>query len=148
MLGKKDQQPLTAVQGSTTLIARDTAVTGDIVFSGNLDVEGRVVGSIAAEPGKEAILRVVGGGIVEGEIRVPSAVINGRVAGDIHASGRLELADKAEVDGDVYYNLIEMAVGCKVNGGLRHVTPVSDDLAAKRDAKSQVTNVPGDAQTQ
>jgi cytoskeletal protein CcmA (bactofilin family) len=139
MLGRKEQQPLTAVQGSTTLIARETTITGDIVFSGNLDVEGRVVGSIVAEAGKEAMLRVVDGGAVEGEIRVPLAMVNGKVAGDIHASGRLELAEKAEVDGDVYYHLIEMAVGCKVNGGLRHIAPVSDDLAAKREAKAQAT---------
>jgi cytoskeletal protein CcmA (bactofilin family) len=139
MLGRKEQQPLTAVQGSTTLIAKETTITGDIVFSGNLDVEGRVVGSIVAESGKEAMLRVVDGGAVEGEIRVPLAMVNGKVAGDIHASGRLELAEKAEVDGDVYYHLIEMAVGCKVNGGLRHVAPVSDDLAAKREAKAQAS---------
>lgn len=131
MRGRKDK-PLSAVSGSTTLIARDAVVTGDIQFSGNLDIEGRVVGSITAEAGKEAMLRVVEGGKVEGEIRVPSAVINGQVSGDIHSTERLELAEKAEVDGDVYYHLIEMAVGCRVNGGLRHVSPIADDLAAKR----------------
>ena len=136
MRGRKDK-PLTAVQGSTTLIARDAIVTGDIQFAGNLDVEGKVVGSIIAESGKDAMLRVVEGGCVEGEIRVPSAVVNGKVAGDIYCGARLELADKAQVDGDVYYNLIEMAVGCKVNGGLRHTSPATDDLAAKREAKAQ-----------
>jgi hypothetical protein len=39
------------------------------------------------------------------------------------------------IDGDVYYNLVEMAVGAKVNGGLRHTSAVADDLAAKREAK-------------
>lgn len=140
MRGRKDK-PLTAVSGSTTLIARDATVTGDIQFSGNLDIEGKVVGSIVAEPGKEAMLRVVEGGRVEGEVRVPSAVVNGKVCGDIHCTERLELADKAEVDGDVYYHLIEMSVGCRVNGGLRHVSPIADDLAAKREqrAKEDVT---------
>jgi cytoskeletal protein CcmA (bactofilin family) len=46
------------------------------------------------------------------------------------------LAEQAVVDGDVYYNLIEMAVGAKVNGGLRHSSNVADDLAAKREAKA------------
>ena len=135
MLGRKDT-PLTAVQGGTTLIAKNATVTGDIQFSGNLDIEGRVVGAIIAEAGTEAMLHVVAGGSVEGEIRVPSAVVNGTVSGDIHSSGRLELADKAKVDGDVYYNLIEMAVGCKVNGSFRHVAPIADDLAAKREARA------------
>ncbi|EED36366.1 integral membrane protein CcmA involved in cell shape determination [Luminiphilus syltensis NOR5-1B] len=136
MRGRKEK-PLESVQGTTTLIAPQTVITGDIHFSGNLDIEGRVVGSIVADPDAEAMLRVIAGGSVEGEIRAPAAVINGKVAGDIHASQRLELADEAEVDGDVYYNLIEMAVGCKLNGGMRHVSPVSDDLARKREAREQ-----------
>lgn len=138
MRGLRDK-PLAAVQGSTTLIAKQATVTGDIQFSSNLDIEGRVVGAISVEPGKEAMLHIVEGGCVEGEIRVPSAVVNGKVTGDIHVTGRLVLAEKAEVDGDVYYNLIEMAVGCKVNGGLRHVAPKADDLAAKREERAQVS---------
>jgi cytoskeletal protein CcmA (bactofilin family) len=120
--------------GGTTLISSGTTVKGDITFTGQLDVEGAVVGSIQAEA-KDAVLRVVAGGKVSGEIRVPQATINGNVEGDIHTSERLELAEKAVIDGDVYYNLIEMAVGAKVNGGLRHTSSVADDLAAKREAK-------------
>ncbi|MBL6897971.1 MAG: polymer-forming cytoskeletal protein, partial [Luminiphilus sp.] len=110
-----------------------------ITFSGHLDIEGAVTGSIQAEPGQEAILRVVEGGMVAGEVKVPHAMINGSVEGDIHATERLELAESAVVDGDVYYNLIEMAVGAKVNGGLRHTSNVADDLAAKRVARAAET---------
>ncbi len=135
MRGRKDK-PVSSVKGSTTLISADTTVTGDIRFQGNLDIEGTVVGSVIAEPDVAATLRVVNGGRVEGEIRVPAALINGEVAGDIHCSDRLELAEQAVIDGDVYYNLVEMAVGCRVNGGLRHVTPVTDDLAVRREERA------------
>ena len=121
--------------GGTTLISSGTTVKGDITFCGQLDVEGSVVGSIQAESGKDAVLRVVAGGKVSGEIKVPHATVNGNVEGDIHTSERLELAEQAMIDGDVYYNLIEMSVGAKVNGGLRHTSSVADDLAAKREAK-------------
>lgn len=121
--------------GGTTLISSSTTVKGDITFTGQLDVEGAVHGSIQAESGKDAVLRVVAGGKVSGEIKVPHATVNGNVEGDIHTSERLELAEQAVIDGDVYYNLIEMAVGAKVNGGLRHTGSVTDDLAAKREAK-------------
>ena len=121
--------------GGTTLISSSTTVKGDITFTGQLDVEGAVHGSIQAESGKDAVLRVVAGGKVSGEIKVPHATVNGNVEGDIHTSERLELAEQAVIDGDVYYNLIEMAVGAKVNGGLRHTSSVADDLAAKREAK-------------
>ena len=128
--------------GRTTLISPGTIINGDIRFSGNLDIEGEVSGSIQAEAGQDAILRVVEGGKVSGEVKVPHAMINGNVEGDIHATERLELAERSVVDGDVYYNLIEMAVGAKVNGGLRHTSNVADDLAAKREAKVAET-VPG-----
>ena len=123
---------------STTLISSDT-IKGDISFTGQLDVEGTVVGSIQATSG-DAVLRVVSGGRVAGEIKVPHATVNGKVEGDIHASERLILSEQAVVDGDVYYNLIEMAVGAKVNGGLRHSSNVADDLAAKREAKAAEAN--------
>ena len=91
MRNKQTQMPA-AAKGSTTLISAGTTVSGDITFSGNLDIEGRVIGSISAEPGASALLRVVAGGSVEGEIRVPSTSISGSVEGDIYSSENLELA--------------------------------------------------------
>jgi cytoskeletal protein CcmA (bactofilin family) len=138
MLNRKESTFTGGSTGGTTLISSSTTVKGDITFTGQLDVEGTVVGFIQAEA-KDAVLRVVAGGRVLGEIKVPQATINGNVEGDIHTSERLELAEQAMVDGDVYYNLIEMAVGAKVNGGMRHTSSVADDLAAKREAKAADT---------
>jgi cytoskeletal protein CcmA (bactofilin family) len=139
MRNRKETVVTNSASGRTTLISPGTTVRGDISFSGHLDIEGTVMGSIQAEPGQDAILRVVEGGKVAGEVKVPHAMVNGNIEGDIHATERLELAERAVVDGDVYYNLIEMAVGAKVNGGLRHTSNVSDDLAAKREAKAAET---------
>ena len=71
---------------------------------------------------------------------MPSASINGSVKGNIYSADNLELTKGAVVAGDVFYNLIEMAVGAKVNGGLRHSSNVADDLAAKREAKAAEGN--------
>ena len=135
MLNRRDTMATGASSGGTTLISSETTVKGDITFTGQLDVEGTVVGSIQAGSG-DAVLRVVSGGRVAGEVKVPNTTINGKVEGDIHSSERLELAEQAVIDGDVYYNLIEMSVGAKVNGGMRHSSNVADDLAAKREAKA------------
>lgn len=139
MRNRKETVVTNSASGRTTLISPGTIVRGDITFTGQLDIEGEVMGSIQAEPGQEAILRVVEGGKVAGEVKVPHAMVNGNIEGDIHATERLELAESAVVDGDVYYNLIEMAVGAKVNGGLRHTSNVADDLAVKRVAKAAET---------
>jgi cytoskeletal protein CcmA (bactofilin family) len=124
-----------ASSGNTTLISSETTITGDVTFTGQLDIEGTVVGSVQAASG-DAVLRIVSGGRVAGEIKVPHATVNGKVEGDVHSTERLVLSEQALIDGDVYYNLIEMAAGAKVNGGLRHSSNVADDLAAKREAKA------------
>ena len=135
MRNRRESTAIGASSGNTTLISSETTITGDITFTGQLDIEGTVNGSVQAASG-DAVLRVVSGGRVAGEIKVPHATVNGKVEGDVHSSERLVLSEQAVIDGDVYYNLIEMAAGAKVNGGLRHSSNVADDLAAKREAKA------------
>ena len=53
--------------GSTTLIAEGTTLTGDIDFTGNLEIEGTVIGNIAS--GDEGSrIRVLNSGSVIGDI--------------------------------------------------------------------------------
>ncbi|MCO1333425.1 polymer-forming cytoskeletal protein [Microbulbifer sp. OS29] len=120
MLRKKEKQITMANTGSnhTTLIARQTEITGDIHFRGNLVVEGKVRGNVSAHSDSDARLQIVDGGIIEGEIRVPQVVINGHVKGDVYSARHLELAAKAMVEGNVHYKLIEMLKGAQVNGAL------------------------------
>ncbi len=120
MLGSRKKSR--AGSGATTLISQDTVVVGSIQFAGTLDVEGVVRGDIVARPDTEALVRVVGKGRVEGEIRAPNVVINGAIQGDVHATGQLELAPRARVEGNVYYALVEMSAGAEVNGSLTHVS--------------------------
>ena len=58
MLGSKKTTNTTVSvsSGSTTLVSRDTAIKGDVHFSGNLEIEGLIQGNIVAEPGKDAIV--------------------------------------------------------------------------------------------
>ncbi len=105
---------------STTLISKDSEIDGNIKFSGDLEVQGLVRGNISAAPDSKATVRVVEGGRVEGEIHAPVVIINGRIVGDVHCSEHVELAAKAEVEGNVHYNLIEMVKGSQVNGNLMY----------------------------
>lgn len=113
----------------TTLIARQTEVSGDLHFRGNLVIEGKVRGNISAHSDSDARLQIIDGGVVEGEIRVPHVVINGNVKGDVYAARHLELASKAMVEGNVHYKLIEMVKGAQVNGSL--VSSVEIDTAGE-----------------
>jgi cytoskeletal protein CcmA (bactofilin family) len=103
----------------TSLIARGTVIRGDVHFSGTLHLDGRIEGIVQAEE-EQAVFTLSENGVVQGEVRVPQAIINGHVVGDIHVSERLELAPQARVTGDVHYRTLEMAAGAQVNGRISH----------------------------
>ena len=67
---------------------------------------------------------------------MPSAIINGLVQGDVRSTIHIELAAKAVVAGNVYYNLIEMVMGSEVNGNLIHIGS-SNQEAKKLSATSK-----------
>lgn len=106
--------------GSTTLIAAGTHVVGDVHFSGNLEVEGQVTGNIVAEEDSSARVRILPEGRVIGDVRVPVVVINGHIEGNIYSSTQVELADKAVVEGNLHYLLIEIEKGAQMNGNFVH----------------------------
>jgi cytoskeletal protein CcmA (bactofilin family) len=115
--GKKSKGVSTKVD---TIIGQHTRIEGDIHFSGGLHIDGRIKGGVIAETGSGSVLTISEHGNIEGDVRVPTVILNGQVTGDVRSAERIELAAKAKVDGDVYYNLIEMAMGAAVNGSLVH----------------------------
>jgi cytoskeletal protein CcmA (bactofilin family) len=102
-----------------TLIASDTEVVGDVRFTNQLFVNGRVSGNVIADNPK-ATLVISEEGYVSGEINVPNVVINGTVEGNVYAGHRVELAAHAKIIGNLYYQLIEMHLGALVDGQLVH----------------------------
>lgn len=118
MLGRDKKSKTRENYSDHTLVAPSATISGNIEFSGGLHVLGNVEGSITVKDGSSGRLVVGESGVVKGEIRVSRVVINGHVEGDVHASEHLELAEKATVEGNVYYKLIEMVMGAQVNGKL------------------------------
>ncbi|MDQ3289040.1 MAG: polymer-forming cytoskeletal protein [Pseudomonadota bacterium] len=112
-----------------TLIGRQVVIRGDLHFSGGLVIEGRVIGKVVADEGESAVLTVSEHGWVQGEVRAPVVIINGRLEGDVYASERVELAAQARVEGNVNYKVVEMAAGSTLTGRLVHVDPLRDHAA-------------------
>jgi len=119
MLGQ-GKKPKSASAKVDTIIGQQTRIEGDVHCSGGLHVDGRIKGNIIAADGSASVLTVSEHGDIEGDVRVPTVILNGTVTGDVHSEERIELAAKAKVNGNVYYNLIEMAMGSAVNGSLVH----------------------------
>lgn len=129
-----------------SLIGKNTALTGDITFSGGLHVDGKLTGNVYADE-SSSTLTLSDHGVIEGDVRVPNVILNGTIIGDVYVSQRIELAANARVQGNVYYRLIEMAMGAEVNGNLVHQPPAEEPdkkgTAKSREAGSEpkITNV-------
>ena len=116
MFGRKSNNHMTI----DSLVGPGTKVQGDLVFTGGCHVDGSVNGNVTAEGDEESGLSISENGHIEGDVSVAHVVLSGTVRGDVYASERVELRSTARVIGNVYYNLIEMAIGAEINGKLVH----------------------------
>lgn len=141
MFGRKDKVD----SKELTLVGSHSRVDGDINFMGRCHVDGTVNGNIRADLDSESLLTVVGDGTIEGGVRVPYVELNGIVRGDVVASQRVKLGASARVIGNVYYNLIEMAIGAEINGKLIHQpegqVPLLEQAKPGSDAAAKIASI-------
>jgi len=90
----KDGIPTFTVENT---IGTGTRVCGDIRGPGGVRIDGTVEGAVEVD----GPVVVGDGGTVEGGIRGRDIVVLGRVRGDVHASGHLEIGPKGKIAGDV-----------------------------------------------
>jgi cytoskeletal protein CcmA (bactofilin family) len=119
------EKPCTTID---TLIGAKTEIKGDITFSGGLRIDGKVRGNVTAKGDSNSTLVLSEHAMIVGNVTSPHIISNGSIKGNVRAAERIELQPKAEIAGDVYYKVIEMALGAVINGSLvREAT----DVAAK-----------------
>ncbi len=116
MFGRNKKRHISA----NTIVGVETRISGDVHFSGGLHVDGVVHGNVSADPDSEASLSLADGATIDGGVTVPHVLLEGIVKGDVFANKRVILGATARVIGNVYYNLIEMAIGAEINGKLVH----------------------------
>ena len=119
MFGNKAQPPI------KSLIAEGIVIDGNIRFTEGLRIDGKVMGSVEAEPEQPSILVVSEAAVVEGgAVRADHVIINGTVKGPVHAAEILELQPKARIEGDVTYKALEMHQGAIISG---HLQPIEGE---------------------
>lgn len=115
MIGKVNEKPCNTID---TLVGVNTELKGDIGFSGGLRIDGKIKGNITAKSGDNSTLVLSEQAEVIGNVTVPHIIANGKIKGTVRAAERIELQPNAEISGDVYYKVIEMALGAIINGNL------------------------------
>ena len=132
MFGKKGLKP-NSIQ---TLIGENARIEGNLLFEGGCHVDGVVHGSVAGSSDSDAFLSVSEQGSVQGDVDVPRLALSGNVEGNVVVSDMVEFGPTARVNGNVHYNLIEIAAGAEINGKLIHearqaVAPARTKVAGK-----------------
>ena len=115
MFGKKKQPPI------RTLIGEGTVITGELRFADGLRIDGEVVGDVVAAGEGYSILVISETARVTGKVNAGHVIVNGTVIGPIHSSDLLELQPKAQITGDVRYEVLEMHQGATIDGELRPI---------------------------
>lgn len=103
-----------------TLIGPETTVTGDIIFTGGLRVDGVIRGNVQEAGGSDSTIILSENGRIEGAVNTTKIVLNGSVIGPVKASQFIELQTKARITGDLYYKSLEMHMGAVIDGKLVH----------------------------
>lgn len=138
-MGKK-----TKSSSATTLIARNTRIEGTLEFSGVLEIEGTVAGDVMAPVESKSMVRILQNGRVEGEIRAPQVIINGEVKGDVVAEDQLYLAQKAVIEGNVHYRVIEIEKGARINGSILQLSKDQAPAPAAVEAEASEEEPPSE----
>ena len=96
--------------GSFSVLGADVTITGNILASTELHIDGAVEGDIDC-----ASLVQGEGSQIKGEVQAESARLAGRVDGSIHAR-ELVILRSATINGDVHYEALTVEQGAAVQG--------------------------------
>lgn len=106
-----------------SILSSDLTVTGNLVTSGDIQIEGTVEGDIRAH-----LLTVGEGATVKGECVADDVVVNGRVVGCVRGL-KVRLTASARVEGDIIHKTIAIESGAHFEGSVKRE---DDPLSGKK----------------
>jgi len=98
--------------GSASLIGSGTSMKGDITSSGDLRIDGTLVGNIICS----AKVIIGANGVVEGDVSGQQADIMGKVSGTIKVKELLQLKSNCQVNGNLYSAKLQIEPAATFNG--------------------------------
>lgn len=113
MFNSKSKSSVTETpNGSITIIGAGTIISGNIESTGDIRIDGTLVGNINAK----AKILIGADGVVEGSIKGRQADVMGKVTGQMDIREVLQLRGKCNVDGDIYAGKLEVEPTATFNG--------------------------------
>ncbi len=101
------------------VIERGALVIAHVLYSGWLRIEGEVVGTVRAEPGRGGRLVIGRAAHVRGKVSAPDVIVHGTIDGQLASEGRIDLRRTAQVRGVVLYRSLTLAQGAVIEARLQ-----------------------------
>ena len=121
-------------------VGSGTAITGEATFKSLLRIDGKFSGRIASPTGT---LIVGAGGVVDANIEVSVATIQGTVNGDIIATQRIELGRAGKLNGNIQTPSLMIEQGAVFEGSCKMIQQkAASEKPARVERKENVIDTP------
>ena len=146
MFTNKEDYKASEISNSSNTISRETSIEGNVETSGNLRIEGKILGNIRAQ--SKVVLGTSAN--VEGKIYAQNADVEGTVKGTLHVEGLLTLKSSAKIKGDIHTGKLVMESGAVFDGKCKmgnvknpaDLASVGTKPTASKSVESKTSTVP------
>ncbi len=132
---KNDFPGDTSAGSSASLIGAGTSMKGDITSSGDMRIDGTLVGNINCS----AKVIIGANGVVEGDISGQQADILGKVSGTIKVKDLLQLKGGSEVNGNLSAAKLQIEPSATFNGECHMIASTSSSSKVSSEKKKEVS---------
>ncbi|MEM0921803.1 MAG: polymer-forming cytoskeletal protein [Pseudomonadota bacterium] len=117
--------PSPAPKPSPSLLSSDLTIKGNVITTGDIQVEGTIEGDVRAH-----LLTVGESATIRGEVVADDVVVNGRVIGRVRGL-KVRLTSSAKVEGDIVHKTIAIESGAHFEGSVQRQEDPLGDAASK-----------------
>lgn len=129
---KEEKKAADEITNSNNSIGKGTVLEGNIETSGNIRIDGRIMGNIKSK----AKIVLGGSSLVDGNVTAQNADIEGTVKGKVEIADLLVLKATATVHGDISTGKLVVEPGAVFNGTCKMGAAVKDIKSAEHASSS------------
>ena len=128
MFSSKDKKPQKNRVMERNVVAKNTAIVGDIKSDGDFRIDGTLEGTLTTDG------RVIIGvdGLIKGKVEATNADIEGKFSGELFVSNTLTIKNTADISGNVVIGKLSVEPGasfnatCSMKGAIKELNSKND----------------------
>jgi len=124
---KEEKKAADEITNSSNVIGKGTVLEGNIETSGNIRIEGRIIGNIKSK----SKIALGSSSIIDGNVAAQNADVEGTVKGKVEISDLLVLKATGSVQGDISTGKLVVEPGAVFNGTCKMGAAVKDIKSAE-----------------